>query len=50
MLTWSVNSVITNLIGAEMFAITDKKFYVPEVNLVVQNYTKLPQPLNETND
>ena len=40
-LTWSLTCVITNSTGAERFAITDTKLYVPVVTLspqIMQNY------------
>ena len=40
-LTWSSTCVITNSTGAEGFAITDIKLYVPFVTLSTQDNAKL---------
>ena len=42
-LTWSKTCIITNFTGAEIFAITDTKFYVPVVTLSTQDNVKLLQ-------
>ena len=44
-LTWSSTCVITNSNGAERFAITDTRIYVPLVTLSIQENTKLLQQL-----
>ena len=44
-LTWSSTCVITNSTGAERFAITDTKLYVPVVTLSPQDNAKLLQQL-----
>ena len=44
-LTWSSICVITNSTGAEKFAITDTRLYVPVVTLSTQENTKLIQQL-----
>ena len=44
-LTWSSTCVITNSTGAETFAITDTKLYVPVVALSTQENTKFFQQL-----
>ena len=44
-LTWPSTCVITNSTGAERFAITDTKLYVPVVTLSTQENTKLLQQL-----
>ena len=44
-LTWSSTCVITNSNGAETFAITDTKLYVPVVTLSTQENTKFLQQL-----
>ena len=44
-LTWSSTWVITNSTGAERFAITGTKLYVPVVTLSTQDNTKLLQQL-----
>ena len=44
-LTWSSTCVITNSTGAERFAITDTKRYVPVVTLWTQNNAKLLEQL-----
>ena len=44
-LTWSPTCVITNSTGAERFAITDTKRYVPVVTLWTQNNAKLLKQL-----
>ena len=44
-LTWSSTCVITNCNGAETFAITDTKLYVPVVTLSTQENTKFLQQL-----
>ena len=38
MLTWSVNSIITNSTGTGAFEITDTKLYVPVVTLSTLGY------------
>ena len=43
--TWSSTCVITNSTGAERFAITDAKLYVPVVTLSTQDNAKLLQQL-----
>ena len=43
--TWSSTCVITNSTGAERFAITDTKLYVPVVTLSTQDNAKLLQQL-----
>ena len=43
--TWSSTFVITNSTGAERFAITDTKLYVPVVTLSTQDNAKLLQQL-----
>ena len=40
-LTWSIDCVITNSTGAEKFAITETKLYVPVVTLSTQDNAKL---------
>ena len=42
-LTWSSNCVVTNSTGAERFAITDTKLYVPVLTLSTQENTNLLQ-------
>ena len=44
-LAWSSTCAITNSRGAEKFAITDTKRYVPVVTLSTQENTKLLQQL-----
>ena len=44
-LTWPSTCVITNSAGAGMFEITDTKPYVPAVNLLTQDNSKLLQQL-----
>ena len=44
-LTWSSTCVITDSTGAEKFAITDTKLYVPVVTLSTKENTKLLQQL-----
>ena len=44
-LTWSSTCVVTDSNGAETFAITDTKLYVPVVTLSTQENTKLLQQL-----
>ena len=44
-LTWSSTCVITNSTGAETFAITDTRLYVPVVTLSTQENTNLLQQL-----
>ena len=44
-LKWSSTCVFTNSTGAERFAITDTKLYVPVVTLSTQENTKLLQQL-----
>ena len=44
-LTWSSTCVITNSTGAERFAITDTKLFVPVVTLSTQDNAKLLQQL-----
>ena len=44
-MTWSTTCVITNSNGAETFAITDTKLYVPVVTLSTQENAKLLQQL-----
>ena len=44
-MTWSSTWVITNSTGAERFAITGTKLYVPVVTLSTQDNTKLLQQL-----
>ena len=43
--TWPSTCVITNSTGAERFAITDTKLYVPVVTLSAQDNAKLLQQL-----
>ena len=45
LLTWSTDCVITNSTGAEKFAITETKLYVPVVTLSTQDNAKLLQQL-----
>ena len=45
LLTWSTDCVITNSTGAEKFAITETKLYVPVVTLSTQGNAKLLQQL-----
>ena len=44
-LTWSSTCVITNFTGAERFALTNTKLYVPSVTLLSQDNAKLLQQL-----
>ena len=44
-LTWSSTCVINNSTGAERFAITDTKLYVPVITLSTQDNSKLLQQL-----
>ena len=44
-LTWSSTCVITNSTGAERFAITDTKLYVPVITLSTQDNSKRLQQL-----
>ena len=39
-ITWPLTCVITNSIGAETFAITDRKRYIPVATLSIQNNLK----------
>ena len=43
--TWFRDCVITNSIGAEKFALTETKLYVPVVTLSTQDNAKLIQQL-----
>ena len=45
LLTWSTDCVIANSTGAEKFAITETKLYVPVVTLSTQDNAKLLQQL-----
>ena len=47
-LTWSKDCAITNSTGAEKFAITDTKLYVPVVTLSTQGNIKLLQQLKSS--
>ena len=44
-LIWSSTCIITNSTGAGRFGITDRKLYVPVVNLSIQENAKLLQQL-----
>ena len=44
-LTWSKDCVLTNSTGAEKFAITETKIYIPFVTLSIQDNVKLLQQL-----
>ena len=44
-LTWSANCLITDSIGAEIFAVTDTKLYFPVVTLLTLDNTELLEKL-----
>ena len=46
-LTWDLNFVLTSLVGASTFTITDAKLYVPVVTLSIEDNAKLTKLLNE---
>ena len=46
-LSWDPNCVLSNLVGASTFTITDAKLYVPIVTLSTEDNTKLPKLLSE---
>ena len=48
-LVWSSTCVITSFTGAETFAISDTKLYVPVVTLLTQNNAKLLQQIKVGN-
>ena len=45
-LTWSVNCIITNSTGPEIFTITDTQLYIPVVTLSAQDSTTVIWQLN----
>ena len=47
-LTWNPNCVLSNLVGASTFTITDAKLYVPIVTLSTEDDAKLSKVLIET--
>ena len=47
-LTWNPNCVLSNLVGASTFTITDAKLYVPIVTLSTENDAKLSKVLIES--
>ena len=46
-LTWNPNCVLSNLVGASTFTITDAKLYVPIVTLSAEDNAKLSKLLSE---
>ena len=46
-MTWNPNCVLSNLVGASTFAITDAKLYVPIVTLSTEDNAKLSKILSE---
>ena len=46
-LTWNPNCVLSNLVGASTFTITDAKFYVPIVTLSTEDNAKLSKLLSK---
>ena len=46
-LSWNPNHVLSKLVGASTFAITDAKLYVPIVTLSTEDNSKLSKLLNE---
>ena len=46
-LSWDPNCVLSNLVGASTFTITDAKLYVPIVTLSIEDNSKLTKLLNE---
>ena len=46
-LTWDPNCVLSNLVGAYTFTITDAKYYVPIVTLSTEDNAKLSKLLSE---
>ena len=46
-LTWDPNCVLSNLVQASTFTITDAKFYVPVVTLSTKDNAKLSKLLSE---
>ena len=46
-LSWDPNSVLSSLVGASNFTITDAKLYVPVVTLSIEDNAKLLKLLNE---
>ena len=45
-LTWDPNCVLSNLVGAYTFTITDAKYYVPIVTLSTEDNAKLSKLLS----
>ena len=46
-LSWDPNYVLSNLVGASTFTITDAKIYVPIVTLSIEDNAKLSKLLSE---
>ena len=46
-LSWDPNWVLSNLVGASTFTITDAKLYVPIVTLSAEDNAKLSKLLSE---
>ena len=46
-LTWNPNCVLSNLVGASTFTITDAKLYVPIVTLSTEDNAKLSKLLSK---
>ena len=47
LLTWGPNCVLSNLVGASTFTITDAKLYVPIVTISTEDNVKLSNLLSE---